>query len=651
MAYIGRQQDGFGVRSRFIYTATGGQTTFTTDNSSNALSYSDGAYVDVYLNGVLLDPSDYTATSLTSIVLDSGATASDILEVIVYDVFSVFSGTFTNGITASEAIVTGDLTVDTNTLFVDSTNNRVGVGTTSPSALLGVNGRLTLGDQASSGTAGAGSMIVGAGALFIQASENQNSSTKAPIVFSNIGGSSESMRIDSSGNLGIGTSSPACGLHVDNPDNGAITAILDTDNSAVKMVFRNNTETGNNVQIGADGSNLVALTGASERMRIDSSGNVIVGATSFNSGLTSFAQFEVSDSTAGGIVINTATAGANNYGRLLFTVANSTGNEGLIRYNTNDYHMSFWTNAAERMRIDSSGNVGVGTSSPDAPIEISRSNAGIIQYITNTGSGQAYTAYGNSDNPAWSQDFNTAGGLLVGIDSDETGVVYQGGNKALRFGTNAAERMRIDSGTNVVGVGTTNPTGNMAGVKGVAVEDTSAGYGFSSTSPGQKWVMWCNGGDSVEWYDVTGGRPEMQLTAAGALNNRTGSIGTISDERLKQDITPASSQWDDIKAVQVKNYRLIEDVEADGENAPTLLGVIAQELEASGMNGLVDEVTYTRPDENGDITTNTLKRKSVKQSILYMKAVKALQEAMERIETLETQNASLRARIEALENA
>ena len=63
MAYIGRTTDGFGVRSRFIYTATGGQTTFTTDNSSNALSYSDGAYVDVYLNGVLLDPSDYTATA------------------------------------------------------------------------------------------------------------------------------------------------------------------------------------------------------------------------------------------------------------------------------------------------------------------------------------------------------------------------------------------------------------------------------------------------------------------------------------------------------------------------------------------------------------------------------------------------------------
>ena len=120
MAYIGRQQDGFGVRSRFIYTATGGQTTFNTDDSGNALSYADSAYVDVYLNGVLLDPADYTATSLTSIVLGSGATASDILEVIVYDVFSVFSGTFTNGITANTLHIVGDTTDDQ--VLIENTN-------------------------------------------------------------------------------------------------------------------------------------------------------------------------------------------------------------------------------------------------------------------------------------------------------------------------------------------------------------------------------------------------------------------------------------------------------------------------------------------------------------------------------------------------
>ena len=135
MAYIGKQP-GTGVRNRLLYTATSGQTTFTTSDSSQALSYSDGLYVDVYLNGVLLDPAnDYTATSGTSVVLGAGASAGDVLEVVVYDVFSVFDGTVNGDLTVTE-----DLTVDTSTLKVDSTNNRVGVGTASPDTSLHVIG-------------------------------------------------------------------------------------------------------------------------------------------------------------------------------------------------------------------------------------------------------------------------------------------------------------------------------------------------------------------------------------------------------------------------------------------------------------------------------------------------------------------------------
>ena len=133
MAYIGKSPS-TGVRNRFIYTATAGQTTFSgTDDHNRTLSYTDAEFTDVFLNGVKLDKSDYTATSGTSIVLDSGATVGDTLEILGFDTFSVFSGEFSQDVTVGgSTTLTGDLTVDTNTLHVDSTNNRVGIGTASP---------------------------------------------------------------------------------------------------------------------------------------------------------------------------------------------------------------------------------------------------------------------------------------------------------------------------------------------------------------------------------------------------------------------------------------------------------------------------------------------------------------------------------------
>ena len=80
-----------------------------------------------------------------------------------------------------------------------------------------------------------------------------------------------------------------------------------------------------------------------------------------------------------------------------------------------------------------------------------------------------------------------------------------------------------------------------------------------------------------------------------------------------------------------------EDVAKGDSNAHWRLGLVAQEVETAGMNGLVKD----SPDfdkDNNDLGTTT---KAVKYSILYMKAVKALQEAMTRIETLESKVATL----------
>ena len=79
-----------GTANRFKYTATASQTTFTgADANGNTLAY-DAGFLDVYLNGIkLVNGSDFTASSGSSIVLATGASASDILEVIAYGTFQL----------------------------------------------------------------------------------------------------------------------------------------------------------------------------------------------------------------------------------------------------------------------------------------------------------------------------------------------------------------------------------------------------------------------------------------------------------------------------------------------------------------------------------------------------------------------------------
>ena len=144
MAYLGRQPN-TGVRSRYIYTATASQTTFSgSDDDGKTLKYEDAAYLDVFLNGVLLKPvTDYTATSKTSVVLTSGAAASDVVEIVAYDIANIADtvskangGTFDAGVTVNGTVTADGLTVDTDTLYVDAANNLVGIGTTLPEAKL-----------------------------------------------------------------------------------------------------------------------------------------------------------------------------------------------------------------------------------------------------------------------------------------------------------------------------------------------------------------------------------------------------------------------------------------------------------------------------------------------------------------------------------
>ena len=91
MPYIGRSTDGFGVRNRFLYLASASDTSVSGADANGAtLTFTDGAYVDVYLNGVLLKAgTDYNTNTANTIAGLSALAANDEVTVIVYDVFTV----------------------------------------------------------------------------------------------------------------------------------------------------------------------------------------------------------------------------------------------------------------------------------------------------------------------------------------------------------------------------------------------------------------------------------------------------------------------------------------------------------------------------------------------------------------------------------
>ena len=261
----------------------------------------------------------------------------------------------------------------------------------------------------------------------------------------------------------------------------------------------------------------------------------------------------------------------NNTGRISFG-DDGDNDIGFIRYSHSDNAFNFTANASERMRITSAGRVGINQSSPDAMLQVDTSEDINVLRIRNT-------------------------------RSQANGVTQQ--------------LLLID-----------------------CTADANGGYRLIQAA--------------------REGNPKFIVEDDGDVLNQNGTYATTSDERIKENIVDANSQWNDIKALKIKNYNLKTD-----SRAPKQLGVIAQDLESSGMSGLVKE---TRPekqhakinsdfgtvvdgtaengakeitDSEGNVTgyeekfTEGQKIKTVKTSVLYMKAVKALQEAMTRIETLE----------------
>tara|TARA_Y100000114_G_C11625332_1_gene261657 strand:+ start:241 stop:699 length:459 start_codon:yes stop_codon:yes gene_type:complete len=147
MAYIGKSPHR-GVRNRFVYQATAGQTSFSgSDADSKTLTYTDSLYLDVYQNGVLLKPgTDYAATTGTSVVLVTGASLNDVVEMVAYDTFSVANSyTKTESDTrypfkGNNSIIRLNGQTISADITIDSDENGLSAGPITQSATVTVNG-------------------------------------------------------------------------------------------------------------------------------------------------------------------------------------------------------------------------------------------------------------------------------------------------------------------------------------------------------------------------------------------------------------------------------------------------------------------------------------------------------------------------------
>jgi len=527
---------------------------------------------------------------------------------------------------------------------------------------------------------------------------------------------SEKVRIDSSGNVGIGTSSPANLLHLTPSQNSTALQIANTsDTNGIRINSGVSGLVSNSLQfLNVSGDSLLIIDGTNK--------STIVGNIGPSGYRASFGDFEVKNqdgaNNPGGTLVLSNTDGSilsgQQLGNLTFASydqsgATTTGGVASIRAiasetygSTSGANLLFYThpssanngtvdgNMSERMRIDSSGNVGIGTTNTSPRLYVvsnSNENGMILDCVgtpsnyhfdvrndnssifridssgkvgigttspispltVNSGSNNVGLFYGNTGNNYIEiSDNNNTNKVSFGSMSGGNAYLYSGSGKYTALYSGASERMRIDSSGNV-GIGLTSPTRTFEVQRNVSSDYitsfqqlNSGGYilelDYPSNSPDNNSVAFLVARDSttnrcIIWSD-------------GDIQNHDGTYGTLSDERIKQNITDANSQWNDIKSLQFKNFKKKDDVIEKGEaNAPTHLGVIAQELEQTSP-GLVAEYACSETDASlhSDFTDwENATVKGVKYSILYMKAVKALQEAMERIETLET-------KVQTLEN-
>jgi hypothetical protein len=371
--------------------------------------------------------------------------------------------------------------------------------------------------------------------------------------------------------------------------------------SAPSITFVGDTNTG----IYSPAADTIAFTeGGVESMRITDVGNVGIG----NNNPTIFSG------------LTTLSIGGSNRG--LITVRNaSNADRGYIYFDSTNFSVEsvgaplnlvsptsqpilFTTAGAERMRIDSSGNVGIGTSSPGQRLDVA---GGFIRTSTNDR------------------------GLIVGSGNQAW---YSGGDSGVGTGyltlNVGSERMRISSAGDLL-VGKSSSFANYRlQVVGDNVTGSRAALFSSGNSTSNGIYIDLRGTRSsdttytfIQCADDVATR--LNVYGNGNVVNTNGSYGAISDIKLKENIVDSTSKLEKLNQVRIVNYNLIGEEQKQ-------IGVIAQELEQI-FPGMVDEAKDFNK-EGKDLGTTT---KSVKYSVFVPMLIKAIQELNAKVTALEAQ--------------
>jgi hypothetical protein len=445
-------------------------------------------------------------------------------------------------------------------------------------------------------------------------------------------GGTESMRIDASGNVGIGVTAPAVRLDLLASGSGDIVKFGVPASSRIINFYRDSANfaitdasgiAGNGMYGITTTNNLAFLTNSSERMRIDSSGNVGIGTSSPST------KFEVSASAATPIICRSSTATS-------YVQLTNSGGTTYIGSTSND--MQFLTGAAgtERMRIDSSGNVGIGTSSPTA------FSGYTVLDVFNTTNGGAILARGS--------DVTTA---IFGDDTAAAGIVETRTNHPLLFRTNTIERMRITSDGNLL-IGSTASIYRLSALVASGADRALVQAGVSGITNGFT-VNYVNSNTSMAY------RFTSLVTTASAAN---AFLDSGDDNRLYRS-TSSLRYKKDIESIKQSNSDAVLNLrpvwyrsKADNDNSDwSWYGLIAEEVakvEPRLVHWSYLDSDYDVTEENGSLK-KTLKAdaKLIPDGVQYERVTVLLLDVVKRQEkAIQEQQAlieNLTTRLNALE--